>query len=28
LVMPFGLANTPLEFMDLMNKAFHGYLDV
>jgi len=28
LVMPFGLENTPLIFMDLMNKAFHGYLDI
>jgi hypothetical protein len=28
LVMPFGLTNTPLVFMDLMNQAFHGYLDI
>jgi hypothetical protein len=28
LVMPFGLTNTPLVFKDLMNQAFHGYLDI
>jgi hypothetical protein len=28
LAMPFGLTNTPLEFMGLMNQAFHGYLDI
>jgi hypothetical protein len=27
LVIPFGLANTPLVFMDLMNQVFHEYLD-
>jgi len=26
LVMPFGLKNTLLIVMDLMNQAFHGYL--
>jgi len=25
--MPFGLTNTPLVFMDLLNKVFHKYLD-
>ena len=27
LVMPFGLTNAPTVFMDLMNRAFHPYLD-
>ena len=27
LVMPFGLINAPAAFMDLMNRAFHPYLD-
>jgi hypothetical protein len=27
LVMPFGLTSTLLVFMDLMNQAFHGYLE-
>jgi hypothetical protein len=26
-VMPFGLANTPASFMDLMNRVFHDFLD-
>ena len=26
-VMPFGLANAPVAFMDLMNRVFHSYLD-
>jgi hypothetical protein len=25
--MPFGLANTPATFMDLMNRVFHDFLD-
>ena len=27
LVMPFGLKNAPVAFMDLMNKVFRSYLD-
>ena len=27
LVMPIGLTNAPAAFMDLMNRAFHPYLD-
>ena len=27
LVMPFELTNAPVDFMDLMNKVFHSYLD-
>ena len=27
LAMSFGLTNAPTAFMDLMNKAFHPYLD-
>jgi hypothetical protein len=27
LVIPFGLTNTPLVFMDLLNQIFHKYLD-
>jgi hypothetical protein len=26
-VMPFGLANTPIAFMDLINRVFHDFLD-
>ena len=28
LVMSFGLTNTPLAFMDIMNRVFQNYLDV
>jgi len=28
LVMPLGLTNTTMVFMDLINQAFHGYLDI
>ena len=27
LVMPYGLTNAPVAFMDLMNRVFHPYLD-
>jgi hypothetical protein len=27
LVMPFGLSNAPVVFMDLMKRVFHEYLD-
>ena len=27
LVQPFGLTNTPMEFMDLMNRVLRPYLD-
>ena len=27
LVIPFGLANAPIAFMDLMNRVFQSYLD-
>ena len=27
LVMPFGITNAPAAFIDLMNRAFHPYLD-
>ena len=27
LVMPFGLINAPIAFMDLVNRIFHAYLD-
>ena len=26
-LMPFGLTNTPVAFMDLMHRVFHPYLD-
>ena len=26
-VMPFGLMNSPVAFMDLMHRVFHPYLD-